>query len=296
MDPRVAVHRFRVRGAHTALPVVVEKRSPLEFRTWAPGIETVPGVFGLPVPQSPVVVPDVLLMPPVGFDAGGYRLGYGGGYFDRTLASLSPQPLKIGLARGVSRVETIHPQPHDIPMDFVITEAGIHEVGADGLRIEDDLSVIAARAELIREARCLMDQAELASLLNTLLEAERAGAKVVAAFLSELSLDPGAQANLLRIQRDESRNCVILVGLLRHIDVTPSGVTGNFLQMALAIQGGRERLAFLNRGQGWVARRIAAALPRIADPHIRKELQAMHDSHVINISVCESVFEEELVQ
>lgn len=296
VDPRVAVHRFRARGASTALPVVVKKRSPLEFRSWAPGTETVPGAFGLPAPQSPVVVPDVLLMPPVGFDASGYRLGYGGGYFDRTLASLNPQPLKIGLARDISRVETIHPQPHDIPMDFVITEAGVHAASPEGLRLEDDLTAVAAHVETIREARRLLDPAELASLLNTLLEAERAGAKVVAAFLLELPLDPGARASLLRIQRDESRNCAILVGLLRHIGATPSCVTGNFFQMALATQGDRERLTVLNRGQSWVARRIAAALARITDPRVRRELKAMQSSHIINIGTCNSVLETELAR
>ena len=135
VDPRVALHRLRERGAVTALPVVVAKASPLEFREWYPGVETDPGVFNLPVPRSPKVVPDVVLMPPVGVDTRGYRLGYGGGYFDRTLASLSPQPLKIGLAREVSRIETIHPQPWDIPMDFVITERGIHV--AEGMRLLD---------------------------------------------------------------------------------------------------------------------------------------------------------------
>lgn len=293
VDPRVAVQRFRARGARTALPVVVAKNAPLEFREWEPGVATVPGVFGLPVPQSAAVVPDVLLMPPVGFDATGFRLGYGGGYFDRTLARLAPQPLKIGLARATSRIETIHPQPHDIAMDFVITEAGIYEVSPAGLRIEDDVSAVAARAELIREARRPIAQAELASLLNTLLEAERAGAKVVAAFLLELSLDSGAQATLLPIQRDESHNCVVLIGLLRHIGATPSRATGDFLNMALAIQGDRERLAFLNRGQAWVARRIAAALPRIADPRVREEMQAMHDSHLVNIGVCAGLLEKE---
>lgn len=137
VDSRVAVHRLRTRGARTALPVVVEKNAPLEFREWTPGVATLPGVFGLPVPQSPVVVPDAVLMPPVGFDGAGYRLGYGGGYFDRTLASLSPQPLKIGLAREVSRIETIHPQPHDIAMDFVITPNGIYEVAGGALKRRD---------------------------------------------------------------------------------------------------------------------------------------------------------------
>ena len=81
---------------------------------------------GRPVPRTPTVVPDAVLMPPVGFDGAGYRLGYGGGYFDRTLASLSPRPLAIGVARELSRMETIRPQSWDVPMDFVITEEGIH--------------------------------------------------------------------------------------------------------------------------------------------------------------------------
>ena len=133
-DPRVAVLKLREAGSVTALPVVVRKAAPLEFREWWPGVETVPGVFDLPVPQSPAVTPDALLMPPVGFDERGYRLGYGGGYFDRTLAARSPQPLKIGVARELSRIPTIHPQAHDIAMDFVITPAGIHHSTPDGLR------------------------------------------------------------------------------------------------------------------------------------------------------------------
>lgn len=126
VDPRVALLRLRERGTRLALPVVVAKGAPLEFREWFPGVESDPGVFGLPVPRAPKVVPDAVLMPPVGFDAAGYRLGYGGGYFDRTLASLSPKPLAIGVARELSRMETIRPQSWDVPMDFVITEEGIH--------------------------------------------------------------------------------------------------------------------------------------------------------------------------
>jgi 5-formyltetrahydrofolate cyclo-ligase len=137
VDPRVAAHRFRSHGAKTALPVVVEKKAPLQFREWHAGVETKPGVFGLPEPQSEVVVPEAVLVPPVGFDRQGYRLGYGGGYFDRTLATVSPRPLAIALARESSRIDTIHPQPYDIPMDFVVTEAGVHHVRDGALeRIE----------------------------------------------------------------------------------------------------------------------------------------------------------------
>jgi 5-formyltetrahydrofolate cyclo-ligase len=289
VDPRVAVLRFRERGARAALPVVVAKDRPLEFREWWPGVATLPGVFNLPVPQSAAVSPDVLLMPPVGFDGGGYRLGYGGGYFDRTLASLSPQPLKIGLARGSSRIETIHPLLHDIAMDFVITEEGVHEATTGGLRLQDDLAVVAARASAILKARHPMTRAEVGALLNLLLEAERAGAKVVAAFLAQLTLDAAAHETLLRIQRDESRNCAILMGLLRHMGVKPSTATGDFLQSALAVEGDQARLAFLNRGQAWVERRIGSALPRIEDARVREELHTMQRSHGANIGACERI-------
>ena len=135
VDPRVAAHRLRSRGSRTALPVVVAKGRPLEFREWQPGAATTPGPFGLPVPvDTPRVEPDVVLAPPVGFDGRGYRLGYGGGFFDRTLAAASPRPLAIGLAREMCRMPTIHPQPHDIPMDFIVTEDGIHAGGGEPLR------------------------------------------------------------------------------------------------------------------------------------------------------------------
>ena len=147
-DPRVALHRFRTRGARTALPEVVRKGAPLRFHEWRPGVPTAPGVFDLPVPQgTEVVVPEVVLMPPIAFDARGYRLGYGGGFFDRTLAAISPQPLKIGVAREADRIATIHPQPHDIPMDFVVTEAGIHAAGPAGLALLAQPGAAAALAE-----------------------------------------------------------------------------------------------------------------------------------------------------
>lgn len=125
-DPRLAVLHFRKAGSVAALPVVVRKAAPLEFRRWWPGAPVTEGAFGLPSPETEAVRPQALLIPPIGFDARGYRLGYGGGYFDRTLAGWSPPPLKIGVAHESARIETIRPQPHDIPMDFIVTEAGIH--------------------------------------------------------------------------------------------------------------------------------------------------------------------------
>lgn len=150
-DPRFAIRRFREGGAVAALPVVIEKRAPLQFREWWPGVATSKGVFDLPVPEGTrVVVPQALLIPPVGFDAHGYRLGYGGGYFDRTLAEMTPQPLKIGAAFEMSRLESIHPQAYDIPLDFFVTERCIYRNSPDGLEeIKDPARVAELAAALL---------------------------------------------------------------------------------------------------------------------------------------------------
>lgn len=131
-EPRFAVRRWREAGAIPALPVVVAPRAPMIFRQWWPGVKTAPGVYDIPYPvDSPEVVPAAALVPLVGFDPEGHRLGYGGGYFDRTLAVLEPRPVTVGLGFEVARLKTIHPQPHDIPLDFIVTEAGI-EARIDG--------------------------------------------------------------------------------------------------------------------------------------------------------------------
>ena len=135
-DPRFAIHQLRQAGARAALPVVLQKNAPLEFRAWWPGAPMARGVFNLPIPNgTEVVQPDALLIPPLGFDAQGYRLGYGGGYFDRTLAALPPGTLKIGVGFELCRIPTIHPRPYDIPMDYIVTEAGIHRVEQQRLHI-----------------------------------------------------------------------------------------------------------------------------------------------------------------
>lgn len=119
------VRRLIAKGARMALPVVVEKNAPLEFRAWRPGDALEPGIWNIPQPVARAVVqPGVLLVPLVGFDPKGYRLGHGGGYYDRTLAAMVQKPLTIGLGYELARLETIHPQAHDVPMDAIVTEAG----------------------------------------------------------------------------------------------------------------------------------------------------------------------------
>jgi 5-formyltetrahydrofolate cyclo-ligase len=125
-DPRALVIDLLTRGWTAALPVVTAKNCPLTYRAWTPEARMVRGVLGIMIPSDGTpVVPAVVLAPLVGFDAARYRLGNGGGYFDRTLAALSPAPFAIGIGFELGRLQTIHPQPHDRPMDAIVTEESI---------------------------------------------------------------------------------------------------------------------------------------------------------------------------
>lgn len=124
-DLRRWIESVRARGAHCALPVVVAGNAPLEFRAWRPGDRLARGVWNIPVPADGLpVAPQVLIVPVLGFDAGGHRLGYGGGFYDRTLAAASPRPFAIGVGPSVAALSSIDPQPHDVPMDAIVTERG----------------------------------------------------------------------------------------------------------------------------------------------------------------------------
>lgn len=133
-DARHLARRLRDRGALTALPVVVAREAPLAFRLWRPGVALRRGPLGIPYPaDSPVIVPQAVLLPVNGWDLEGYRLGYGGGYFDRTLAAAAPRPRVIGVGYECARVETIHPQPWDVPLDYLVTERGVYRRDAGRL-------------------------------------------------------------------------------------------------------------------------------------------------------------------
>jgi len=122
-DFRPWIASITARGAAAALPVVVQKGRPLAFRAYKPGDRLEKGVWNIPVPaEGKEVIPDVVLAPVVGFDPQNYRLGYGGGFFDRTLAALRTKPLVIGVGYSSQAIRTIYPQPHDIPMDMIVTE------------------------------------------------------------------------------------------------------------------------------------------------------------------------------
>ncbi|HSQ04708.1 MAG TPA: 5-formyltetrahydrofolate cyclo-ligase, partial [Burkholderiales bacterium] len=154
-DPRFALRRWREHGVTSALPEVVGKGEPLKFRKWSPGVAMRAGVYDIPFPVgTDEVVPDVAIVPMNGFDEQGYRLGYGGGYFDRTLAKWGSRMLVIGVSYEALRLQTIYPQPHDIPMDFVVTETGIHLVRGGRLDLIDE-AASAAHTRCLFAARHL---------------------------------------------------------------------------------------------------------------------------------------------
>ena len=125
-DARSLILRFLERGAEAALPVVVAPRQPMVFRRWTPKTKMLAGVYDIPIPvDSPEVSPDIAMIAVAGFDDAGYRLGYGAGFFDRTLAAIERRPLTVGVGFELAHVPTIYPQWHDIPLDYVVTELGI---------------------------------------------------------------------------------------------------------------------------------------------------------------------------
>lgn len=127
-DLRPWLAQLHAQGLVCVLPVVVTKGAPLRFRRWSPGCAMEKGFWNIPVPADPAqFVPRVLTAPVVGFDSQCYRLGYGGGYFDRTLAELDAAGLPyrvIGVGHASAQIETIHPLPHDVRLHAIVTDTG----------------------------------------------------------------------------------------------------------------------------------------------------------------------------
>jgi 5-formyltetrahydrofolate cyclo-ligase len=131
-DPRPLIEHFHAVGHAIGLPVVVGRGEKLLFRRWQPGMALAPGDFRVltPPPDSPEVTPAVVLAPLLAFDAAGYRLGYGGGFYDRTLAGLRAggHVLAIGVAYAAQEVPAVPREPTDQPLDWIVTEMGARRI------------------------------------------------------------------------------------------------------------------------------------------------------------------------
>ena len=125
--------RLQGEGWVTAMPIVVGEGVPLVFRAWAPGEATVPGIWEIPMPPETAaeVLPDVLLVPMLAFDRQGYRLGYGGGFYDRTLEKLRKlkKVTAIGVAYAAQEMAEVPRGPYDQPLDWIMTEKATSRCG-----------------------------------------------------------------------------------------------------------------------------------------------------------------------
>ena len=125
-DLRPWLGELHAQGLVCVLPVVVQKNEPLQFRRWSPGCAMEKGFWNIPVPADPATfTPQLLIAPVVGFDRQRYRLGYGGGYFDRTLALLQSEQRAFhvaGVGYSDAEIASIRPLDHDIPLQAIVTE------------------------------------------------------------------------------------------------------------------------------------------------------------------------------
>ena len=133
-DPLPALHRWKEDGElldepqprRIGLPVVNKQHNTMTFHACYPGCEMEDDAYGIPKPKdTELIVPTLLFVPCVGDGPGGYRLGYGGGFYDRTLAALEPRPFTVGLGYTCCYVDEFEPEPHDIPLDAILNYNGV---------------------------------------------------------------------------------------------------------------------------------------------------------------------------
>ena len=127
-DPLPALFRWTESDEERCigLPVINKATKQLSFQMWFPGCEMEEDAYGIPKPKdTPVFHPTLLLVPCVGYGDGGVRLGYGGGFYDRTLATLEPRPYTVGLAYRHGHLPWLKAEPHDVPLDAVLNEDGV---------------------------------------------------------------------------------------------------------------------------------------------------------------------------
>jgi 5,10-methenyltetrahydrofolate synthetase len=133
-DPLPALHRWKEDGElldepqprRIGLPVVDKLHKTLKFHAWFPGCPMEEDAYGIPKPKdTEVIVPTLLFVPCVGYGPGGFRLGYGGGFYDRTLSELQPKPYTVGLGFTNAFLEDLEPEPHDVPLDAILNDNGV---------------------------------------------------------------------------------------------------------------------------------------------------------------------------
>lgn len=169
-DLRLMMRRLVAAGKQVALPAVVRPRWPLEFRPWKPRCEMELGVWNIPIPKTNErITPKLLLAPVIGFDSHGYRLGYGGGFYDRTLAALTGPRQVIGVGFDCAEIPSIGPHSLDIPMDRIVTESGFRTLQRPlASDTQEAASAACAVAEAPDSYMGYLTEAEVAGYLKAL--------------------------------------------------------------------------------------------------------------------------------
>ena len=133
-DPLPALHRWKEDGElldepalrRIGLPVVDKQHKTMTVHAWYPGCPMEEDAYGIPKPKdTELIVPTLLFVPCVGYGPGGYRLGYGGGFYDRTLATLDPMPFTVGLGYTQGFLDDFEPEPHDMPLGAILNDNGV---------------------------------------------------------------------------------------------------------------------------------------------------------------------------
>jgi 5,10-methenyltetrahydrofolate synthetase len=132
-DPLPALHRWKEDGElldqpeprRIGLPVVNKETHTMTFHAWYPGCPMEEDAYGIPKPKdTEIIIPTLIFAPCVGYGPGGFRLGYGGGFYDRMLASLTPKPFSVGLGFGMGFLPDLEPEAHDVPLDAILNDYG----------------------------------------------------------------------------------------------------------------------------------------------------------------------------
>jgi len=263
------------KGYRIAFPVVVAKNEPVEFWRWNTGMPMSRGIWDIPVPatRNPVK-PEILVVPLVGYDDQCFRLGNGGGYYDRTLAACDVKPYCIGVGYSFAHVSSIHPQPHDVPMDVIVTDEGV--VGRESQLISIPRNGEAARkfassacsmAELDPSYFGYMNAEESGKLAITLSKLVRAAAGLAMEIALFGKKPLGAATYLDLVYGD------IYAGSLLRETANRLGVDAAFAPDGMvAIDDRVSTDADLYRLHQEVAQAIRSALPKISDPRLYKDL------------------------
>ncbi len=268
------------KGYQCALPVVVEKNKPVEFWRWMTGMPMNRGIWDIPVPATrDCIVPKIIIVPLVGFDDLCFRLGNGGGYYDRTLAAFSLKPFCIGVGYSIVHVPTIYPQEHDVPMDFIVTENDVlslenREISS---RLGDNMmGKLASSACSMAEADPtyfgFMSASESLDFLLSLLKSVRATAEVAMeiALFGKKAL--GA-TTYLDLAYGGIHASMLLRGAANRLTLEPQRDADTAIAYTVTVANQKIlNDSELYRLHDQLAREIRAALPKISEPRLYNDL------------------------